>query len=257
MITLPGGVFQQKHLELAPITMIMGANGVGKSEILNAIGSQVRSTRLRPNGAYPPEVLYTKNMNPVETVGLYGHCFPLVLCDLFMHSKDRFDRVVSGFSAIGYSGEVAIKIYNRPYYRAEFTGRPELTGHWGAMAVVVALHVGKSPLLIEHPGATLDYDAQRQLMDLIIAASKSRTVVFETHSEPMLRRLQRRIADGTIPSKMVKVLYLEREGNTTDILTFEITEFGDICNYPDTNELEDIVETVYAQIERKTNEHRN
>ena len=59
-----------------------------------------------------------------------------------------------------------------------------------------------STLILEQPDIHLHPSAQAGLADLFIAAKKSPGVqiLFESHSEHLLRRLQRRIAEEKVPS---------------------------------------------------------
>jgi len=76
-----------------------------------------------------------------------------------------------------------------------------------------------SILCIEDPEIHLHPKAQAALMDLIIKSVKKgeRQTMITTHSEHMLIRLVRRIADGTISPKDVAVYYLSKEEGEIEV----------------------------------------
>lgn len=85
-----------------------------------------------------------------------------------------------------------------------------------------------SALCIEDPEIHLHPRAQAALMDLIIKSMKGgeRQAIITTHSEHMLIRLVRRIADGTISPDDVAVYYLSKEAGKIEVERVEIKEKG-------------------------------
>ena len=85
-----------------------------------------------------------------------------------------------------------------------------------------------STLCIEDPEIHLHPGAQAVLMDLIIKSVKrgERQAIITTHSEHMLIRLVRRIADGTINPEDVAVYYLSKEEGEIEVERVEIKEKG-------------------------------
>jgi len=86
----------------------------------------------------------------------------------------------------------------------------------------------RSILCIEDPEIHLHPKAQAALMDLIIKSVKKgeRQAIITTHSEHMLIRLVRRIADGTISPENVAVYYLSKEEGGIEVEKVEIKEKG-------------------------------
>jgi len=85
-----------------------------------------------------------------------------------------------------------------------------------------------STLCIEDPEIHLHPRAQAALTDLIIKSIKGgeRQAIITTHSEHMLIRLVRRIADGTINPDEVAVYYLSKEEGKIEVEKVEIKEKG-------------------------------
>ena len=85
-----------------------------------------------------------------------------------------------------------------------------------------------STLCIEDPEIHLHPGAQAVLMDLIIKSVKrgERQAIITTHSEHMLIRLVRRIADGTISPEDIAVYYLSKEAGGIEVERVEIKEKG-------------------------------
>ncbi len=58
-------------------------------------------------------------------------------------------------------------------------------------------------------------------------------LIVESHSEHLLRRLQRRVAEGAIRPEQVALYFCKRGQNGSVIEPLEINLFGDIKNWPD------------------------
>jgi predicted ATPase len=109
-----------------------------------------------------------------------------------------------------------------------------------------------STVLMEQPEIHLHPAVQSALGDLFIAAITAREdgeprqlqLIVERHSEHLLRRLQRRIAEGAISEDDVALYFCypgQRGGSTLDRL--ELDRNGDILNWPEDffgDELEDV-----------------
>jgi predicted ATPase len=91
-----------------------------------------------------------------------------------------------------------------------------------------------SILLIEQPEIHLHPKAQATLGDLFIdsAIDGSRQLIIETHSEHLLSRIRRRIAEGTkITSEDVCILFFEKRENETQIKEIKLDESGRYTEY--------------------------
>ena len=91
-----------------------------------------------------------------------------------------------------------------------------------------------STVLLEHPEIHLHPRVQSDLADVIIHASKTRRVqvLIESHSEHLLRRLQRRIAEEKLAKDDVALYFVTvREGRSV-CETLDVDEYGNIRNWP-------------------------
>lgn len=94
-----------------------------------------------------------------------------------------------------------------------------------------------SVILLEQPELHLHPALQQRLADFFIVISKSgRQLIVETHSEYMLSRLRRRIAEDPEDQllDLAKVVFAERD-QTTGLSTFsniDLTPYGNITEWP-------------------------
>lgn len=105
------------------------------------------------------------------------------------------------------------------------------------LPVIVLLHYVPegSTVILEQPEIHLHPLAQAHLADVIIHAAVQRRiqVIVESHSEHLLLRLQRRIAEEEVSHDDVKLYFCgARDGNST-IDRLKLDRFGRIENWPD------------------------
>lgn len=108
-----------------------------------------------------------------------------------------------------------------------------------------------STALIEQPELHLHPAVQAVLADLFIEAITARErgsprrlqLIVESHSEHLLRRLQRRIAEKKIDPENVAIYFCRQGSDGAVIERLEVDEYGDILNWPPDffgNDLEDV-----------------
>ena len=93
-----------------------------------------------------------------------------------------------------------------------------------------------STIVLEQPDIHLHPSVQAGLADVLIDAWKKRKVqiLVESHSEHLLRRLQRRIAEEGIERSDVGLLFCSMDENGTSHLSqLEVDPFGNIANWPE------------------------
>ena len=113
-----------------------------------------------------------------------------------------------------------------------------------------------STLILEQPGIHLHPKVQSQLADLLIEVVTERNlqVLVESHSEHLLNRLQRRIAEEQISVDKTSLYFCRNQGGVSACERLEIDEFGNIANWPENffgNEMGDLLAMAQAQMERQ------
>ena len=93
-----------------------------------------------------------------------------------------------------------------------------------------------STVILEQPEIHLHPLAQSGLADALIDAYQKRGVqiIVESHSEHLLRRIQRRISEETISQDHVGMYFCSQDsGGASQIDRLELDEFGNISNWPE------------------------
>lgn len=90
-------------------------------------------------------------------------------------------------------------------------------------------------LLIEQPEVHLHPRAQANLGDLFVetASRNQRQVIIETHSEHLLLRIRRRVAEGKIKPSKVSILFVEKNGKESTIRPLELNRNGHFNDWPE------------------------
>lgn len=87
----------------------------------------------------------------------------------------------------------------------------------------------KERLITEQPEIHLNPRQQAILADMFAAALQTgKTVLAESHSEHLLMRLRRLVAEGTIPPSSLALYYVERTGNECSARPVEVQASGHI-----------------------------
>jgi predicted ATPase len=90
-------------------------------------------------------------------------------------------------------------------------------------------------VVLEQPEIHLHPLAQAHLADVIINVAERRNVqiILESHSEHLLLRLQRRIAEAEFSSEKVKLYFCKMQGDASDVSPLKLDLFGNIENWPE------------------------
>lgn len=91
-----------------------------------------------------------------------------------------------------------------------------------------------SIIILEQPEIHLHPAVQAGLTDVFIDAVKTRKIqiIFESHSEHLLKRLQRRIAEKTISPDETALYFCETEKGESKLTPLSVDLFGNIQNWP-------------------------
>ena len=89
-------------------------------------------------------------------------------------------------------------------------------------------------ILMEQPEIHLHPRAQADLGDLFIAlAEQKKSLIVETHSEHLMLRLRRRIAEQKIKKEMVGMYFIEWKDGESVVSRIELDGYGQMVNVPD------------------------
>lgn len=91
-----------------------------------------------------------------------------------------------------------------------------------------------TPVVLEQPEIHLHPAAQSALGDVLLGAVKDNKsqLIVETHSEHLLHRIQRRIAEEEITKDDVALYFIEAGKGRSEIHELKIDEYGNITNWP-------------------------
>ena len=113
-----------------------------------------------------------------------------------------------------------------------------------------------STLLLEQPEIHLHPFAQAALADVLIDAIKNRNlqIIVESHSEHLLRRIQRRIAREVLDPDDTTLYFCHLEDGTSAIEKLDVDTYGNIRNWPTNffgDEMGELADMTVAAMERQ------
>lgn len=129
-------------------------------------------------------------------------------------------------------------------------------------AIVLSYYAPKGSIIIlEQPEIHLHPAVQAGLADVMIDAVKTRNIqiIFESHSEHLLKRLQRRIAEQKISPDAMALYFSESENGGSKLTSLEVDLFGNIKNWPKDffgDQFGEIAAITKAAVERKKTEKK-
>ena len=113
-----------------------------------------------------------------------------------------------------------------------------------------------SILILEQPEAHLHPKVQSELADLLIEVVKNRglQIILESHSEHLLIRLMRRIAEEQISAADTAFYFCEMNEGVSEIERLNVDDYGNITNWPQNffgDEMGDLAAKTKAEMKRK------
>lgn len=209
----------EQVLRLAPLTLFFGPNGAGKSVLLQAVCE---------GAAGPEPKLFARQLRRWnrELEEILGHWVTaLGVVDDFSFLRSEEDANVYALRVKAKGSEAYVP-----------AGRAGAGARCALLVLVQAFRrTMKAPVHLDHPESYLQPSAQSALGDALLAAVKARgtQLLVETHSDRLLRRIQRRIAEGRANKDHVAVYLILGREQGAEIHELVIDEYGDIQNWPD------------------------
>lgn len=124
-------------------------------------------------------------------------------------------------------------------------------------ALVLLYYVPEgSTVLMEQPEIHLHPAVQSGLADLMLNVAKARKVqiIVESHSEHLMRRLQRRVAEEEASSEHVKLYFVSNDRGVAQVSDLALNKWGEIENWPDNffgDEIGEIAAITKASLKRR------
>ncbi len=129
-------------------------------------------------------------------------------------------------------------------------------------ALVLLYYVPEgSTVLMEQPEIHLHPAVQSGLADVMLNVAEARNVqiIVESHSEHLMRRLQRRVAEEGASAEDVKLYFVSTSGSRAQASDLCLNEWGEIENWPDNffgDEMGEIAAITKASLRRKIGHSR-
>ncbi len=113
-----------------------------------------------------------------------------------------------------------------------------------------------SILILEQPEAHLYPKVQSELADLLIEVVKNRQlqIILESHSEHLILRLMRRIAEEQISADDTAFYFCEMNKGVSEIERLNVDDYGNITNWPQNffgDQMGDLAAKTKAEMKRK------
>ena len=113
-----------------------------------------------------------------------------------------------------------------------------------------------STIILEHPDLHLHPSAQAALADFLVDVMQERNVqlIVESHSEHLLRRLQRRASEDKLNPDEVALYFCDIQDGVSCLTELEIDEYGQISNWPDNffgDMTGDMIATLESSLDRQ------
>ena len=223
----------------------------------------IASYRIPPHHTYPWEGEHPEN------VGQHGeHTIPILLSgriNLRSIENDILKRLqelelidsydIRSTSASGREYEILVKQYEGG------TAVPLTDVGFGVSQVLPVLTEcyfadEGSTLILEQPEAHLHPKVQAELADVLIDVVKNRNIqiILESHSEHLLHRLQRRIAEEELLADDTAFYFCKIEYGMSRSERLKVDEYGNILNWPKDffgDDVGDLIEMAKVEMRRR------
>lgn len=202
---------------------------------------------LGPLREYPQRYYIASGETPID-VGLRGESvIDIIFKDLHYPESVVAERLAYWFKKFDLAFNIKLEPIasnlNRLIVYDSYTKIPVNISDIGFGAsqvlpfIVEGFHSPKNSIIIsEQPEIHLHPKVQAELADLMLdIIRRGKFLIIETHSEHIILRLQRRIAEKSIDidNSKLNIFYFQETENGTKVEQIRLNEFGQFLNWPD------------------------
>ena len=192
-----------------------------------------------------PRRMYISTGETPSDVGTAGELGPAVLRSASETSQFDSGKLADWCATMGLAVEIKLAAVQGGYFRVlvidPHTGLPVSLPDVGVgtsqilpILIQGLMAPAGATLLLEQPEIHLHPKVQADLADFLIEVSqRGVAVIVETHSEHLITRIQRRIAEEACRQDAVALYYLKPSEEGSQIFRVAINEFGQIPSPPD------------------------
>lgn len=225
---------QRDYLWTGQMPVCMGDDGSEAIDALIASGIAREKAKKRKKPKLPEAELFDQTIHWLKAMNLADG-----LAVKRLRSSDRYELQIINYGEASNIKDVGVGVSQvLPVIVAALFAQP---GHI---------------VIVEEPESHLHPLAQSQLAELFVKVSNERGVQFivETHSEHLLTRLQRHVAEQKIQPESLAMYFVKRERNAAKLEPLQLDEYGEISNWPESffgDEMGDISARTLAAMNRK------
>lgn len=199
---------------------------------------------------------------PPTTLSANGFEAPLMLATsdaLLREVQEWFSRTFNVRLEVRQQGDTSLLEVFQPPGRipVSITQSGQGLSHVLPVAIqcITAANAGSGVDILEHPEAELHPRAHSAIADLIVShlPGRERPVIVETHSEVLLLRVRRKVAEDQLRPEDVAIYWVGRDDETgsASVQKVEISASGDVSNWPEGVFQEDYEEVVAIRREAR------
>jgi hypothetical protein len=205
-----------------------------------ALGEMAATVQRVSSGREPPRRTYERGggVTSEQQRRLFERIDAVALEKGRQSDRKRLRKVLAdGLLALGIANDLEVARLSDYHTAVQLTdNRTGVTSNladfgYGASQVIPVLEAcstrGPGPLFVEQPEIHLHPRAQGELAELLCNASRRRQMIIETHSEHMINRARRLVAEGKMQARDIVVQYVDRDQDGSRAQAIDLDEAGD------------------------------
>ncbi len=200
---------------------------------------RVSSGRHSPQRVYPREGGATDVRTRRLLAGIDAHAL-----EAWRRGDGLGATVVAGLDSLGIADRLNVRPLSESMSAVQLSDNRTgvesslMEFGYGASQVIPVLEgcalPGPGPLFVEQPEIHLHPRAQGQLAQILCDASRRRQMIVETHSDHMINRARRLVAEGKMKASDVIIHYVDRDADGSHVVTLGLDDLGDFTrDWPD------------------------